>query len=746
MNENDDLNANFIDNKEKTEESKISEHNKNQINEEESEKKEEQNKSHENSEKKEPKNKEKNNNNEDDSSSKGEKCINNINPKNSGRQDKEAKKEEVSSIKAKYDETINIMKDYKKAISDFNKTAILPLMNKSHILVQYEKDLAKKQKEFEEEIKKQKNSIVEKILEIRDNYIEEKSGNNYKSCIKCNVPTVLLIILSICHFLYMMEIHGILFALFREIKRDIIFKFKKKYKDNDKKQFYEYLSTSSITDSSKINVNYFTSFLSDIFISKSSITKIYVVSTILNIIISSLLLFTFGFLSDETINGGEDYPSYMLTILCLSYCLIYVIASLISLYPISIILKLQKNRYWGVIFITASLTIAVIIKNYLLNSQKYYDYVEKDKIFNEDKVKYYNLYHILIMFGGCTLFMIFFCLYRNDLNSFYLNEDGTIDKPNEKNVKNRDNEEEKDKDNSNAINSDKVENNQNKDNDKKHRYEADYILGYLIIKDDFTTLIIKIRGFWGYLYSILNHKTIYIFVINLCSRAQKLKFKANYDAKFNPAQDLWMLNLNFIISYVIYLLFLFAFFVYESCKEKKKENNVDEDQKKKKDISDNIKRREIFILCLILLENIIIFIFSLKNYLEENKWFSYFSIAISGSFNFMLYDYFSFSSSESEYLTRSAIISLAQLIFRIIEFLEPSFDDKCWYLVQLFFCLGGAIFCCLYLKEIFSWSEFFDKIKSKLWCCKKNSENSNENKLNNNDELNKTENENNLLI
>jgi hypothetical protein len=91
-------------------------------------------------------------------------------------------------------------------------------------LVQYEKDLEKKQKELQEEIEKEKYSIIEEILKIRDNYIEAKSGNDFKSCLSNDMPTICLILLSFFHFLYMMEIHGILFALFREIKKDILVK------------------------------------------------------------------------------------------------------------------------------------------------------------------------------------------------------------------------------------------------------------------------------------------------------------------------------------------------------------------------------------------------------------------------------------------------------------------------------------------------------------------------------------------
>jgi len=226
MEEKDNPNENLLENNEMFEEPKSLELNKIQINQIEYKREEEQNKK--------SKNKEENNDNEDDSCPKEGKDIK-MNPENSGRHhDKEEKKEEENPIKKKLDETIGIINDYKSSIKVFDRIAIKPLMDQSYKLVQYQKDLEKKQKELQEEIEKEKNSIVEEILNIRDNYIEEKSGGNFKSCINFyDIPTICLIFLSFFHFLYMMEIHGILFALLREIKRDALVKIK--YEKYEKK-------------------------------------------------------------------------------------------------------------------------------------------------------------------------------------------------------------------------------------------------------------------------------------------------------------------------------------------------------------------------------------------------------------------------------------------------------------------------------------------------------------------------------
>ena len=146
------------------------------------------------------------------------------------------------------------------------------------------------EKKYKEEVKNLEEKQYLELLKIRDIYIKEKQGRNYNKCIKLEKKRILLIIFSFFHFLHMLEIHGILFALMREIKRSIYFKIKEKYPEHDTKTFYDYLSTSSINDSSKINFNYFTSFLSSYFISKLNIAGNYIFSILANIIVILLLL------------------------------------------------------------------------------------------------------------------------------------------------------------------------------------------------------------------------------------------------------------------------------------------------------------------------------------------------------------------------------------------------------------------------------------------------------------------------
>ena len=222
-----------------------------------------------------------------------------------------------------------------------------------------------------------------------------------------------------------------------------------------------------------------------------------------------------------------------------------------------------------------------------------------------------------------------------------------------------------------------------------------------------------------------------IFFINFCSRVEKVKFKVDYKLYFN--QQICFLQFNCLLSYLLYFIILL---IFGCCIKKKNKNQVDnnnnqdsnnqnnsEDNKDKinesLEKSDYFLLREKFILILILCENVLMFIFSLINYFEKNAVVSYCSIFISGSFNFLLYDYFSFSTRQGEYLTLSGIISLAQFFFRSVEFFVPSFDENYWYLLQLIPCSIGAILCFTYLRFIGCF-KFIDTIKR--WCCKKDSD------------------------
>ena len=224
---------------------------------------------------------------------------------------------------------IKIIKNYKKSVLKFDESTIQHFMSESKKIINQKKKIKKQKEKLKlklENIEKEEDFA---IIKLRDNYIKEKQGKKFNICIHRDLKTISLIILSVFHFLFMLEIHGILFALFREIKRTIYFMCTNEYSKNDTKTFFEYLSSSSINDSSKINFNYITSFLSDLFIAKISIKSVYTFSLISSSIIICIFLI-FDFLSIEQLKSKENYSKTELTIFIIVYIIIYIIASLVS--------------------------------------------------------------------------------------------------------------------------------------------------------------------------------------------------------------------------------------------------------------------------------------------------------------------------------------------------------------------------------------------------------------------------------
>ena len=136
------------------------------------------------------------------------------------------------------------------------------------------------------------------------------------------------------------------------------------------------------------------------------------------------------------------------------------------------------------------------------------------------------------------------------------------------------------------------------------------------------------------------------------------------------------------------------------------ENPIRIKSKKKKEYKndesfDNSFREKAIIIC-IMIDDILMFIFSFISFFKRIEFFIYFSIVISGAFNFLLYDYFSFSTASGEYLTLSGIISISQSAFRILELFDTLLylDYDFWYFIQSFFSISGVALCIWYLYEI----------------------------------------------
>jgi len=83
-----------------------------------------------------------------------------------------------------------------------------------------------------------------------------------------------------------------------------------------------------------------------------------------------------------------------------------------------------------------------------------------------------------------------------------------------------------------------------------------------------------------------------------------------------------------------------------------------------------------------LIENCLIIILSIVKLFSDWKGISFFSIAVSGTFNFILYEYY--SSVEIEYLTASGFIAFQQTIFSFFEkFLDC--ESRGWLWAQIVF-------------------------------------------------------------
>ena len=73
----------------------------------------------------------------------------------------------------------------------------------------------------------------------------------------------------------MAVIEAVIFALMREIFRDFHFKRYHEYEDFDKKDFEHYLKKSSKNDTSQINFNYLSSFITNFFVYKTNFVIAY---------------------------------------------------------------------------------------------------------------------------------------------------------------------------------------------------------------------------------------------------------------------------------------------------------------------------------------------------------------------------------------------------------------------------------------------------------------------------------------
>ena len=117
----------------------------------------------------------------------------------------------------------------------------------------------------------------------------------------------------------------------------------------------------------------------------------------------------------------------------------------------------------------------------------------------------------------------------------------------------------------------------------------------------------------------------------------------------------------------------------------------------------------IIIVFLAIFVESIFFYFNLKNVINREKLYKiliYCSIALTGSVNFLLYDFY--SCQKIEYISLSGVVSLSQLIFRLLEFCFEPFESNSCYLIQFFSSIIGFILTISYIiifikKEIKIW-------------------------------------------
>ena len=129
------------------------------------------------------------------------------------------------------------------------------------------------------DIKAEKKYLDNKFESLTETYMSQKEKNIETDLYSCiSKKSLLILFLSFFHFFAIAEINGYLFSLFGEIKRTVKIHYNSTHTTN--KTFYKFFSNSTLTDSSQINFNYFTSIFTSYFIYKFSIMTLYAFSTI----------------------------------------------------------------------------------------------------------------------------------------------------------------------------------------------------------------------------------------------------------------------------------------------------------------------------------------------------------------------------------------------------------------------------------------------------------------------------------
>ena len=548
---------------------------------------------------------------------------------------------------------------------------------------------------LEKEMKLEKIPIKLLNQNISDtSWIQNGKFKNFCFFISCKklryfCSLIFFYFLTIFHFIALSEVHGILLALFKEIERTLK-RFIMNYYDFDKddkkkdiiKTFYYYLTESNYHDSSQINFNYlsslFTLFLIKKFNSYYNIVFVYLISIIFVTIFCSILL-SYNYLTVNELKDNKPYNVWKLIFgFILPYVFIYTFAGFISLLPNKILDEIYSNEKLSgnlnkLIFINLCIGISVMIKNYI---NKFWIHL------NFTSIYYILLFEIFIFtaYSSIYLFYLFLLLFitkkekKERRNSFQINNSMSLLPVKES----RERFYTYDINDSKYISNTKNITKSNKQSANNDNYSIFYFGGYFFIQTNSIYSFITIKGFGKYILSVFKNEKIWLILsINLCSRMQKLKFKTEYKKKI---KNIHLLFFNFIFSVCFIIVLDIAYLIYIKVTNKKYKNQSIEN----------------FIMICLCLSFLYVFILSIIYYFIDSEPYSlYISIVITGSLNYLLNFYY--STQKAEYISLSGIISISQIIFRLIEFSFEPFDANNDYFWQISFSFVGLILSILYI-------------------------------------------------
>ena len=90
--------------------------------------------------------------------------------------------------------------------------------------------------------------------------------------------------------------------------------------------------------------------------------------------------------------------------------------------------------------------------------------------------------------------------------------------------------------------------------EKKNEVTKVYNLGKLEISSNLVQISIRTTTYFNYFCSFFDRKLVFLLIVNLCSRASKIKFKIDYKHHFQEDDDssIWFEVLNFFCSFIIF--------------------------------------------------------------------------------------------------------------------------------------------------------------------------------------------------